>query len=250
MSGNVMSDLMIDTIILTIPDADKIIWEPERFTPSLQGIRSKAKGNFGARLFTRHTLNIPAKKGYYPNLTVTPRWQRGKGLQIPLRIQFSAPKLVYEDNINELTDECFPLVVKILQEKLKLLGVRLFASQLENALASSVHYSRNIVLKNHYTTSSAINILSKLDVTKKLDINKRHFQNKGHALYFDCGQYQIVFYDKMQDIVKSKRQAVDKEKTLDQLRLFNTLKEKNRQLEILRMEVRITTKRKLNLLFK
>lgn len=244
-----MSDLMIDSIILTLPDADKIIWEPERFTPSLEGIRRKAEGNFGARLFTRHTLNIPAKNGYYPNLTVTPRWQRGKGLQVPLRIQFSAPKLIYGNNVDELTDDDFPKVVEALQNKLKLLGVRLFVHQLEEAPTSAVHYSKNFVLRNHYTASSAINILSKLDVTKKLEINKRHFQNKGHALYFDCGQYQIVFYDKMQDITKSKRQAVDKEKTLDQLRLFNSLKGENKQLEILRMEVRITTKRKLNSLF-
>lgn len=250
MSGNVMSNLMIDTIILTIPDADKIIYEPERFSPSLEGIRRKAEGNFGARLFTRHTLNIPAKKGYYPNLTVTPRWQRGKGLQVPLRIQFSAPKLIFGNNVDELTDDDFPRVVEILRQKLDLIGVRPYVHQLEEASVSAVHYSKNISLRNHYTASSAINILSKLDVTKKLEINKRHFQNKGHALYFDCGQYQIVFYDKMQDIVKNKRQAVDKEKTLDQLQLFKTLKEENRQLEILRLEVRITTKRKLNSLFR
>lgn len=238
---------MIDTIILTIPNADKLIWEPDRFTPTLKGIRENAEKGFGARLFMKYTQNINSKIGYYPRLTVTPRWDNG--LQIPLKVEFSIPKLIYGNNLDEVEDKDWGLIISTLQKKLLEMGVRLFSSQLENAPVSTVHYSKNIVLSDHYTASSAIKALSKLDVSKKLDINNRHFQNEGHALYFDCGSYQLVFYDKLLDITKNKRQAVDKDKTKQQLDLFGYIKENKIPLEILRFEIRLTKKAKLNSLF-
>lgn len=238
---------MIDTIILTIPNADKLIWEPDRFTPTLKGIRENAEKGFGAKLFMKYTQNINSKHGYYPRLTVTPRWNNG--LQIPLRIEFSVPKLLYGNNLDELEDKDFPLVIETLKKKLEEMGVRVFTANLESALVSGLHFGKNIVISGHYTATSAIKIISKCEVTKKLDINNRHFQNDGHALYFDCGSYQIVFYDKIRDITKSKRQAVDKDKTAKQLELFNLIKDNKIPLEILRLEVRLTKKVKLNSIF-
>lgn len=238
---------MIDTIILTIPNADKLIWEPDRFTPSLRGVRDNAEKGFGARLFMKYTQNINSKHGYYPRLTVTPRWDNG--LQIPLKIEFSIPKLIFGNNLDEVCDSDWDLIVATLQKKLSEMGIKIFTANLENAPVSAVHYSKNVVLSKHITATSAIKTLSKLDVSKKLDINNRHFQNEGHALYFDCGSYQLVFYDKLQDITKNKRQAVDKDKTQQQLDLFEYITEHKIPLEVLRFEIRLTKKVLLNSLF-
>lgn len=247
MSGKVMSYLMIDTVVLTMPNADKIIWEPDLFTPSLRGVSSDSTEGFGAKLFNKYTYNIPSKLGYFPRLTVTPRWNHG--LQIPLRIEFSVPKLVLGNNLDELEEKDWDRVITTLKSKLSQMGVKVFSAQLENAAVSAVHFSKNIVLTDHYTATMAIKTLGKLDVSKRLDLNHRHFQNDGHALYFDCGYYQIVLYDKIQDITKSKRHSVDQDKIVSQLQLFEQLLVDQPNLEVLRFEIRITKKPKLNSIF-
>ncbi|MBI2596364.1 hypothetical protein HYW46_06545 [Candidatus Daviesbacteria bacterium] len=237
---------MIDTVILTMQLDKTLVTDPDKFTPSLRWLKESDRG-FGARLFTKYTQNINQKYGYYPRLTVTPRW---KGyLEIPLKIEFSVPKLLYGNNLDEVSEDDFERVIEVLQSKLKEMGIRVFPEQLRNALVSAVHYSKNIPLSHFVTASWVISVLSKLDVTKRLELNHRHFKNQGHALYFDCGSYQIVIYDKLKDIGKSKRHAVDKEPTSEQLGLFDFIKKNKIPAEILRIEIRLVQKGKLNSLF-
>lgn len=238
---------MIDTVILTIPVSHTWIQEPDKFQPSLRGVKEALERGLGSRLFATYKYNIHHSKGYYPNLTATLRW--GNGYQLFLKIQFSVPKLLYGNNLDEVGNEDFEKIVDILKNKLSEMGIRIFTEQLKNALVSIVHYSKNIPLSNHYTASMIIKNLEKLDVTKKLELNHRHFKNQGHALYFDCGSYQIVIYDKLKDINKNKRQAVDKDLTNKQLELFNFIKNNKIQAEILRIEVRLIKKTKLNSIF-
>lgn len=109
-----------------------------------------------------------------------------------------------------------------------------------------MHFSKNIPLTGHYTASYAIKELGKLDVTKKLDLNNRHFQNDGHALYFYAGSYSLVLYDKMKDISLPRSKAVDKDEYNGQLSLFEPFQEHKLPKEVLRFEIRITNKQKLN----
>ena len=189
---------MIDTITLTIPISHTWIQEPDKFQPPLSGVKEALERGLGSRLFVTYKYNIHYSKGYYPNLTATLRWD--KGYQLFLKIQFSAPKLLYGNNLDEVEDKDFDKIVAVLKDKLSEMGIKLFTLQLKNAPVSIVHYSKNISLPNHYTASMVIKNLEKLDVTKKLELNHRHFKNQGHALYFDCGSYQIVIYDKLKDM--------------------------------------------------
>ena len=239
---------MIDTVILTIPVSHTWIQEPDKFQPSLRGLKDVIERGLGARLFAKYTYNMPKSEGYYPRLTVTLRWD--KGYQLFLKIEFSIPKLLFGNSLDEVEDKDFDEVVNILKNKLSEMGIRIFTEQLKNALVSAIHYSKNILLSKPYTASMVIKNLGKLDVTKRLELNHRHFQNEGHALYFDSGSYQIVIYDKIKDLAKTNRHSVDKDKTSKQLDLFNYLKENKIPLEVLRLEVRLTKKTKLNSLFR
>lgn len=235
---------MIDTIILTIPWGSYMITDHKKFTPSTENLRLDSTSGFGARGFIKYTQNptpTDYKSGnYLPRLTITPRYTP-TGLQMPLKIEFSAPKLVYGNNVDELTDDDFEKVIDLLSEKLKIMGIRIFKITLQNSTVSVVHFSKNIPLTGHYTASYAIKELGKLDVTKKLDLNNRHFQNDGHALYFYAGSYSLVLYDKMKDLSLPRTRAVDKDEFAQQLNLFDDASK-----EILRFEVRLTNKQKLN----
>ena len=240
---------MIDTIILRIPWGSYMITDHKKFTPSTENLRLDASSGFGARGFSKYTQNptpTDHKLGnYLPRLTITPRYTPA-GLQIPLKIEFSVPKLLYGNNLEELADEDFERVIDLLSEKLKIMGIRIFKATLQNSSVSVIHFSKNIPLTGHYTASYAIRELGKLDVTKKLDLNNRHFQNDGHALYFYAGSYSLVLYDKMKDISLPRSRAVDKDEFNGQLSLFEPLQAHKLPKEVLRFEIRITNKQKLN----
>lgn len=224
------------------------ITDHSRFNPSTKGVFNGLDSGFGARLYAKYIQNPPKNGPYGPRLTITARKVGGK-LQVPLRIEFSAPKLIYGDSINETAEDDLEAVISRLRELLKEMGVHVFSHKLEEAAVSAVHFAKNIPLSDRYTASFAIRELAKLDVTQKLDINRTQFRNEGHALYFYCGSYNIVFYDKMKDITIPKTKAVDKDKTSQQLELFKQHRS-SRQPELLRFEVRLVKKQKLNAVFR
>lgn len=249
---------MIDTVILIIPFGQYRVEEPERFSPPLTTVLTNLKA-MKANPVMKYTQN-PSKASYTngnysPRLTVNIRPANKStlnkyGYEIPLKIEFSVPKLLYQNNLDELIDADFDNVIDILHTRLLEMGVSIEKTDLANAQVRAIHFSKNIPIHGFYTASSAITELNKLDVNKKLQINKRDFQDNGHALYFDCNSYSVVFYDKMADMTKSKRHSTDKEKTSHQLKLFEHFKKSKEPTEILRYELRITNKQKLNSLLK
>jgi len=63
------------------------------------------------------------KQGIYkPRLTITKRINRERNFEIPLKIEFSIPKLLYGNNFDEVTDADFPAVIQKLKTVLKDMG--------------------------------------------------------------------------------------------------------------------------------
>ncbi len=249
---------MIDTVILSVPFGKYQILEPRRFNPPTFFVEEHIKA-MKLKAFTSYIQNpekITYSNGKYaPRLTIYVR-PRKKGMigkfpyEIPLKIEFSAPKLLYQNNLDELTDKDFNNVINVLHTRLMEMGVFVKIADLIEAQVNTIHFSKNILLSDFYSASLAIRELYKLDASKWLDINKRHFQNHGHALYFDSTSYSMVFYDKLKDATETQRHSVDKEKTSYQLNLFKHFKEKKEPLEVLRYELRVVKKQKLNSLLK
>ena len=109
-------------------------------------------------------MNNPTKEDkkngvYKPKLTMIKR-----GNRIYLKIEFSAPKLLFSNNLDELEEMDFDKVVNELRKKILEMGVRLFAVQVENAEVISFHPSKNIPLSKGYTSSFAIRELSKINL--------------------------------------------------------------------------------------
>jgi len=80
-----------------------------------------------------------------PRLTMFKRPSRS-GPVYQLAIEFSAPKLLFGNNFDELEDADFEALLNILQERLlELTGHRFFRRQLAMAEVGSWHPSKNIV---------------------------------------------------------------------------------------------------------
>jgi len=194
--------------------------------------------------YVRNPSRIEKETGkYFPRLT---GYKRYYSQDANVRIEFSVPKLLYLNNLDELEDKDFPEVIEVLRERLKTMGVDVLKPILENASVSSVHFSKNILLQDGYTANYLISEMNKVNLQKSFDFAKTRFMNDGQSLYAHTTAHQLVIYDKIADLNKGEKRAIDKEPTRYQKSLFGEFnKEKERQ-EIIRFEIRINHKQKLN----
>jgi len=233
------------------------IFEPDNFSPSTRGLTDPTAGYY--RLGGRSNITCKQnptpnelKRGIYkPRLTVTKRINRDGNFEIPLKIEFSIPKLLYGNNFDELTDTDFPAIIQKLKAVLKEMGVYLFEKNLINAPVSSVHYSKNIALTDYTTPYTYLEQLTKLNINKRLDTNRTDFRNEGHSFKYRANSFEIVFYDKIKDLQQAKmseKRAEEKDNAL-QLGLFDILTQR-KPLEVLRVEIRLNKRQKISQILK
>jgi hypothetical protein len=234
---------MIDTIVLELPYMDYIITDHEQFNPPTYNVSS-------GRPLLKY-INNPSsqdkKAGIYkPRLTVMKRQYS----QIPLRIEFSIPKLIFGNNLDEVQIAHIPQIFSKLQEVLKSMGVNIQLANLKDAKVLAVHYSKNVLLSSGYTASLAIKELAKVNLTKQLDLSKTEFRNEGHSLQYYAKSNSFVMYDKVKDLKQGKGRAIDKDQNHLQSSIFEVLKNQSPDTEILRLEVRLCSRRKIHSLFR
>lgn len=228
---------MIDTVCLLIPKYNM------RFLTDVSSWELHSKTEHYLK-FVRNPSKMERSTGkYFPKLT---GYRRNFSQEENVRIEFSAPKLLYLNNLDELTTNDFSNVVSTLVARLKDMGVILTESVIANASVSSVHFSKNILLQEGYTASHIISEINKIDLRKSFDFSKTRFMNNGQSLYAHTNSHQFVIYDKVADLNKGQKRAIDKEQTVYQRSLFDELAKIGRQQEIIRFEARLSHKQKMN----
>jgi len=233
---------MIDTVILTIP-RDKMRFINNEGGMSAWDLQSRTPN------YEKFVQNPPrplSKSVYRPRLTGIKRRTIGNNFNSFLKIEFSVPKLIYGNNFDEITDQDFDKIAEALYQRLIEMGVIISRPDLENASVSAFHPSKNIMLSDGYTASSVSKELAKINLNKKFDLSKTSFRNDGQSLQGYTVSHSIVFYDKIADMAQSEKRAIDKDQTTQQLQLFQIIKNQRPSLEVLRMEVRLSQKQKMN----
>jgi len=223
---------MLDTIILEIIIDFRSIIDTSKFRPNARQLEVfKGYGKC-----TNNTRAADRKSGNYkPKLTLIKR-----GEMIILKIEFSAPKVLFNNNLDEAEDSDFNEMVVRLQNSVREMGVFLQPQQIEKAKVIGLHPSKNIVLTNKYTASFAIRELSKINLSQKMDIEEVKFRNGGEAIQLYANRHSVVFYDKINDLTKPSKRAVDKDQTSQQKNLFEFVKTSKSGLEVLRFEIRLS----------
>lgn len=234
---------MLDTIILQLNRNQYQIMDYGRFGTT----KEKVEQSFGGFLkwFNNPTSKDKQDSIYKPRVTLIKR-----GRNFLLKIEFSAPKLLYNNNLEELETVDFDKVVKLLQTRLRDMGVIVWTKHIEEAEVLSFHPSKNIVLSKGFTANLVIKELSKMDTSKRFDYDEKNFRNYGEVLQFYTRSHAFVIYDKINDLNKPQKRATDKDQTKQQLSIFNHLQEKNNRLEVLRLEIRLSLKQKMNVVLK
>lgn len=238
---------MIDTVVLTIPVTKENILDPRRFSPSANGLFKEPYYSSFIQCKLNPSKDQKDKGNYLPRLTLSSR-MKNNVYQVFLRIEFSAPKILFGNNFEEIREEDFPKLISELKYKLFLMGIKLSDDQLVNASISSVHYCRNIPLQAYVSCSMVINQLEKAgNYNEWLDLDKTSFRNGGQILHMHSDRWEFVVYDKLRDLERArlgKNRSVE-EDNYSQLDMF---RDKYPKQEILRLELRINTKQKLRAL--
>src|SRR6266851_1778189 len=132
---------MLDTIVLTLDEQQFEICEPERFTPSAEGLLVPPYYRLGARghitCFQNPTRTDLDAGRYLPRLTLSKR-KAPAGFAVTLRAEFSAPKLVFGNNFDELGSRDFERVLARLHRSLVEMGIRVTEDTLRAARVSAI----------------------------------------------------------------------------------------------------------------
>jgi hypothetical protein len=206
---------MIDTVCLLVPLANL----DHQTNPSWLSFSGPIKQIIMAPKTYRR------EGAYFPKLTIL----RGHFYPEPvMKIEFSAPKLIFGNNLQELSDHHLNEMLRALQTRLSICGLMVDTAVLAASPVAVVHYSKNILLRNGYTANHLISELCKLDYCKQLKASRTRYPLDGSAIYLHNKSHQLVIYDKMADLRNTERREFD------------------RSVEVLRFEVRFCKKRKLN----
>ncbi len=235
---------MLDTIKLTLDKSmiagiDKTLFQKET--------QNASRGYF---TLVQNPTKTELQNGIYkPRLTLTNRFNTSGQRGLTLAIEFSAPKLLFGNNFDELMDSNFPAVIDKLETVLKTMGIRVFHELMLAAPVSAIHYSKNIPLTDGTTPHYLINKIKEANISLALDVNQTDYRNDGHSYKWHANSYEVAFYDKIKDLEvakKSDKRAIEKDNLL-QLNLFEDLHKK--RLEVFRMEVRLNSRQKIKQLF-
>lgn len=239
---------MIDTIVLLIPPQHFKILKPQNFTPNTNLVYQNQ-----AIKAVQNPLKKNLKQGnYLPRLTLSRRRNLQGISEIMLTIEASLPKLLFGNNLEELRSKDFDQIVRILHEKLLTMGILVEPVNLAQAAITTAHFSKNITLTDGSTPFHYIQKIKECCAPSRLDHNQTNYRNSGHSFKWHCNSYEVVFYDKMFDLIASQqtshKRAIDAHNCID-LKKITRLRSKKKMFEVLRMEVRLNKRAVIKKLF-
>lgn len=230
---------MIDTVVLEVPIKN----------PSLQKIiESSTYGNWEPNLQTvmnafwetkpsiKCVLN-PTKAEklsgeYQPRLTALKQVTKG-GFKWFLYIEFSAQKLLFGNNYQEVNDNDFDDICQKLEKCLKAKGINLTAPQIKKTTCKRVDYAKNCLYKSNIRNT--ILELHKGICCPRYDVVLSQPSNGGIVLSARVKARGISFYDKNAELKKSIKSGNQPSLSTEDLKKINGKR-------VLRVEYQLSSK--------
>ena len=246
---------MTDTVVITLPETQFYIKPSyyERFTPSVKHFFIPPYASFGFSKYLKAVCNPSdddkAKGIYLPRLTLIRAVRKG-GIGNFLSVEFSAQKILFNNNFDEPDNDDIGLLCDTLKEKLAYYGVMVYKTEyLANASVKAIHYAKNLVLTDFSTPSYLFEQLRKVDLSgwKDLEDDKYNkFRNSGDGVKFHTNACELTFYDKLKEYNRAK---ISEKRTYEkdnycQISLFENENIK-RLSQIVRMESRYGNKKEI-----
>lgn len=174
----------------------------------------------------------------YPN----PIGGGGHGRCYRYRITFSVPKLIYGNNISEVTEVQFEDVVRLLHSKLVFLALPtdITEDDIRKAIVRRIDYSKNVILPQSSSIRLIGDTLMKAEHRHKSKYSQVQYRN-GDLYREHIKERAIIVYDKIAEYCNTKTKPIS---NLDK-KIFEL--NKSRKAQIIRLEVQIKSTQQLKL---
>lgn len=237
---------MIDTVILKHELSAKEIerlanhGSSDSWSPSLQGIIRPPYIRLGKNGSIKSMLNLSDKNmgTYGPKLTLYKRIVQG-GFRYILYIDFSVPKLLFNNNFEEVSEKDFHSICITLDNTLRNNGICLQHS-ISECEVKTIHFSKNIILQNGLLSSQVIAYLAKANMPMLQHQQETKYTNAGKILYYFTNSRSFCVYDKKQELINSRKTECNnmEKDSWCQRDWLQTLQ----KTEIVRLELRLNNK--------
>lgn len=230
---------MIDTVILRINKNDFAI-SPLACPYFSQSVQSVLDENIKTGRFVEATYQLPQELRqtglYFPWFSIMKARRHG-GYAIFARVKFSAPKILFGNNFDELTGSELNQICEALSKRLRTMGIIVHPKTLASAAVSTIHYGKNIPLTDYTTASQIISDLAKCDTTIRKHHNTRDYAGGGEALYLQTKTSGLIVYDKVQELKTTRHKKGRFEE--DNQCQFYILDQIQAPFEVVRIEARL-----------
>ncbi len=212
---------MIDTIQIRIDGKRFFIGRHAPFTPvfsrrKFEELSDVEKERFNFKVpYLRKFILHPEKNEGSQNAIIVEIYEKvnraHEKVEYEMAIRTSLPKLIYSQNLSELSATSGPRVFEELRRRLADYGITVTIDAIATAPLSVIHLGKNIILPKNIKTQAIIKALSKLDIGKAYDINENKTtsdRNNGRSLRLASGVREWSFYDKIDEMrCRTKRGA-------------------------------------------
>lgn len=184
---------------------------------------------------------------YFPHVEIRhfsyiPYWKK-LSYTYNLLVRFSAPKLLYGNNLYEVQASQFKAVCEALETKLNKMGISITSAVIKKALITRIDVGHNIVC-NGIPVDWIIKRLASAGLPKFEDnVQKTSYRmadgKAGQQITFYSEHEELTFYDKYRELVRKK----------EDLNLVGMLTKRKDLHDILRMEIRLKDKESIQRVF-
>lgn len=165
--------------------------------------------------------------------------------KLELILEFSIPKLMFGNNLEEVCQADYELVILKIISTLWGMGIEVkHELNIKEARISQVHFGKNFIMTDILNPRTMINLIAKNDPHFKTDVSTKFYKNGGQLVSFYSKSQNILFYDKMSEIKQGIRVGAKRSIEKDGKLSANHLCEYGGH-AILRMEVRLNGKGKI-----
>lgn len=191
----------MDTVVLILKNEEFRVLEYHGYYPPLpvNFVSSRKKGCW-------RRVGRPDDKNYYPKIVISSRVDFSlKEVVTSLKLEFSAPKLLYSHNLVSISRKDKAKLCELLKSSCKKLGVELLGDVLEYRVIGA-DIAVNIPLSNSVSASSAIVHLNKVPVRKTTNFDHRTYKNSGESISMSKHNSKLMFsaYDKKAEYLANK----------------------------------------------
>jgi hypothetical protein len=219
---------MIDTVTIDLPLSDLL----PGITPAeelifLRGWDTRTRGDFTT--WIRNPTPQELVVGYHPTLSAYKHFHHNR--RVFVKVQFSAPKLFWGNNLDEL-ENCHAIpVAQKLKVALANMGLTPNRDALLRAQVKNLHYSKNILLGNGYTANEVIQTIGRIQSGGRLQKRESQYNRNGSGVNLFNKSFGFSIYDKIPELGPE---------------LIGLLQQNGTAPQVMRLEARLINKYKIN----